>query len=49
VDDFSQALLAQLDDYFLRNDTAPRGPTPGLSVDEIITIVLVYMTRDANI
>src|SRR5690242_15421115 len=41
VDDFCQAFLPQWEAYLIGNGTAPRGPERGLSVSEIITILLV--------
>ena len=41
VDDFCQAFEAQWKAYLLGSGAAPRGPKPGLSVSEIITLLLV--------
>ena len=41
VDDSCRAFLPQWEAYLLRNGTASRGPEPGLSVSEIITILLM--------
>lgn len=41
VDDFCQAFEAQWQAYLLGIGAAPRGPKPGLSVSEIITLLLV--------
>src|SRR5215469_1101254 len=41
VDDFCKAFLPQWEAYLIRNGTAPRGPEPGLSISEIITILLM--------
>ena len=41
VDDFCQAFSPQGEAYLIRNGTARRGPKPGLSVSEIITILLM--------
>jgi hypothetical protein len=41
VDDFCQAFEAQWQAYLLGSEAAPRGPKPGLSVSEIITILLM--------
>src|SRR5215470_9581299 len=41
VDDFCQAFVPQWTAYLIGNGTAPRGPKPGLSVSEIMTILLV--------
>jgi hypothetical protein len=41
VDDFCQAFLPHWEAYLIRNGTAPRGPERGLSVSEIMTILLM--------
>jgi len=41
VDDFCKAFQAQRKTYLLGSAAAPRGPKPGLSVSEIITLLLV--------
>ncbi|MBV8360259.1 MAG: hypothetical protein JO189_20340 [Deltaproteobacteria bacterium] len=41
VDDFCQAFEAQWQSYLLESGAAPRGPKSGLSVSEIITLLLV--------
>src|SRR5579872_7000347 len=41
VDDFCKAFLPQWEANLIRNGTPPRGPAPGLSVSEIITILLM--------
>ena len=41
VDDFCQAFEAQWQAYLIGIGAAPRGPQPGLSVSEIITLLLV--------
>jgi hypothetical protein len=41
VDDFCQAFEAHWQAYLLGIGAAPRGPKPGLSVSEIITLLLV--------
>jgi hypothetical protein len=41
VDDFCKAFLPHWQAYLLRNGTAPRGPERGLSVSEIMTILLM--------
>src|SRR5262249_62360951 len=41
VDDFCKAFLPQWEAYLIRNGTTSRGPEPGLSVSEIITILLM--------
>jgi Transposase DDE domain len=41
VDDFCQTFEAQWQTYLLDSGAAPRGPQPGLSVSEIITLLLV--------
>ena len=41
VDDFRKAFLPQWEAYLLGHGSAPRGPKPGLSVSEIITILLM--------
>jgi len=41
VDDFCQAFEAQRQAYLLGSGASPRGPKPGLSVSEIITLLLV--------
>src|SRR5919198_1363267 len=42
VDDFCKAFDAQWQTYLLGSGAAPRGPKPGLSVSEIITLLLVW-------
>ena len=41
VDDFCQAFAPQWEAYLIGNGSRPRGPEPGLSVSEIITLLLV--------
>jgi hypothetical protein len=41
VDDFCKAFLPQWEAYLISEGTSPRGPDPGLSVSEIITLLLV--------
>ena len=41
VDDFCQAFETQWQSYLLGSGAPPRGPQPGLSVSEIITLLLV--------
>ena len=41
VDDFCQVFLPQWEAYLISEGTSPRGPDPGLSVSEIITLLLV--------
>src|SRR5215467_12289302 len=41
IDDFCQAFDAQRQAYLLGSGASPRGPKPGLSVSEIITLLLV--------
>jgi len=41
VDDFCKAFVPRWEAYLLGSGSAPRGPEPGLSVSEIITILLV--------
>jgi hypothetical protein len=41
VDDFCKAFLPQWEAYLISDGTSPRGPDPGLSVSEIITLLLV--------
>ena len=41
VDDFCQAFEEQWQPYLIGLRAAPRGPRPGLSVSEIITLLLV--------
>jgi hypothetical protein len=41
VDDFCQGFEEQWQAYLIGSGAAPRGPQPGLSVSEIITLLLV--------
>jgi hypothetical protein len=41
VDDFCKAFETQWEAYLIGNGSPPRGPEPGLSVSEIITLLLV--------
>ena len=41
VDDFCKTFLPQWEAYLISKGTSPRGPDPGLSVSEIITLLLV--------
>ena len=41
VDDFCKAFVPRWEASLLGSGSAPRGPKPGLSVSEIITILLV--------
>jgi len=41
IDDFCQTFEAQRQAYLLGSGAPPRGPKPGLSVSEIITLLLV--------
>ena len=41
VDDFCKAFEEQWKAYLISNGSAPRGPEPGLSASETITLLLV--------
>jgi len=49
VDDFCQAFEEQWKAYLIGSGAAPRGPQPGLSVSEIITLLLVLHSSGSSI
>jgi len=49
VEDFCKAFVPHWEAYLIGHGSAPRGPAPGLSVSEIITLLLMLMAQGPNI